>query len=339
VTSRDTAPPASLTAFDTTGSHARTGLLIRIPDGTAPVSGWLVGTAGTGYCAWAYWNTMPAQKTGAGDDDRTDMRPRLQIEWTRIAGGALAAVCSAVLLSMLGAVGTIAGAALGSVVVSVGTALYSQGLAHSRAQMARAQESARRKVGVAQAEVRWAHRLRRHRAAAESHLHLADDQLREASSALEGGAEQPGPDRPGWRRRLAMLPWKRITLLTIATFVVAVVAITIFELIAGRPVSAFTGGTNTRSGVTWTRFGGGPNPQPSAPPGQQSTHHPHPGSSPATPAPSPAPAPTATPTSTPTPTPTNTPTPTPSESTSPTPGAAPTSPAPTGGTPTTPAPG
>jgi len=238
---------------------------------------------------------MPAQRTGAGEDDRTNMRPSLQIEWTRIAGGALAAVCSAVLLSMVGAVGTVAGAALGSVIVSVGTALYSQGLAHSRARMARAQEVARRKVGVAQAEVRWAHRLRRHRGAAERHLHLADDQLREASSALEAAAEQPGPDRAGWRRRLAMLPWKRITVLTVATFVVAVVAITIFEVIAGRPVSAFTGGTNTRSGVTWTRLGGGGNPHPSAPSGRQSTRHPRPGSSSATPAPSPAPAPSAGP--------------------------------------------
>lgn len=298
-----------------------------------------MGTTGTGYPAWAYWITMPDQNTGAGDDDRTDTRPRLQIDWARIAAGALAAVCSAVLLSTLGAVGTIAGAALGSVVVSVGTALYSQGLAHSRAQMARAQEAARRKVGAAHAELRWAHRLRNRDAAAESHLHLADDQLREASSALEGAAEQPGHDRPGWRRRLAVLPWKRITLLTIATFVVAVVAITIFELIAGRPVSSFTGGTNTRSGVTWTRFGGGPNPHPSAPPGQQSTHQPHPGSSPVTPTPSPAPAPTSTPTSTATPTPTSTPTPTPSESPSPTPGAAPTSPASSGGTPTTSPPG
>ena len=46
---------------------------------------------------------------------------------------------TAVLLSTLGAVGTIIGAALGSVAATVGTALYAQGLAKSKATVAKAQ--------------------------------------------------------------------------------------------------------------------------------------------------------------------------------------------------------
>ena len=55
----------------------------------------------------------------------TDDTHKLEIDWLRTIGGALAAVSSAVLLSTLGAAGTIIGAALGSVIVTVGGALYS----------------------------------------------------------------------------------------------------------------------------------------------------------------------------------------------------------------------
>ena len=61
---------------------------------------------------------------------------------------------SAVLLSTLGAAGTIIGAALGSVIVTVGGALYTQGLARSREHLTQAQSAALRKVRVAQADVR-----------------------------------------------------------------------------------------------------------------------------------------------------------------------------------------
>src|SRR5262249_54898382 len=49
---------------------------------------------------------------------------RVEIDWTRTVGGALAAVASAVLLSTLGAAGTILGAALGSIVVTVSGAYF-----------------------------------------------------------------------------------------------------------------------------------------------------------------------------------------------------------------------
>ena len=87
-----------------------------------------------------------------------DPSPKLDIDWLKTIAGALAAVSSAVLLSTLGAAGTIIGAALGSVIVTVGGALYSQGLARSRERLLQAQTAALRKVGVAQAEVRRAGR-------------------------------------------------------------------------------------------------------------------------------------------------------------------------------------
>src|SRR3954454_3235204 len=88
-----------------------------------------------------------------------DSPPTLDIDWLKTTAGALAAVTTAVLLSTLGAVGTLIGAALGSVAATIGHALYAPGLARSRYVVLKAQETALHKVGIAQAEVRRAGRL------------------------------------------------------------------------------------------------------------------------------------------------------------------------------------
>ncbi|MGH3414662.1 MAG: hypothetical protein ACRDPH_16430 [Marmoricola sp.] len=255
-------------------------------------------------------------------DNGKDPPPRLEVDWLRIGGGALAAISAAVILSTLGAGGTIVGAAIGSVVASLGTALYSQGLAHSRAQMGRAQEAARRRVGVARAEVRRAQRKRQDETAAEGHLHHADEELVRAQTELDEAEEEARHDTTPWRQRLAALPWKRIALVTAAMFVVAFVVITVFELIAGRPVSSFTGGSDSRSGVTWTHLGGG---HQSNPPARQPGRQPTPGRATSSPTARPTPTPTPTPTpsarATPTAIPSGSPTPTSSPTAIPTPSA------------------
>jgi hypothetical protein len=61
-----------------------------------------------------------------------DNPPKLEIDWLKALAGALAAVTAAVLLSTLGAAGTLIGAAVGSVAATIGSAVYAQGLAHSK---------------------------------------------------------------------------------------------------------------------------------------------------------------------------------------------------------------
>lgn len=242
------------------------------------------------------------------------------IDWVKVVAGALAAISSAVLLSTLGAAGTIIGAALGSVIVSVTSSIYSSGLARSRAQLAEAQEAALRKVGLAQAEVRRAKRRAddEELPAAEAHLQYADRQLADARVELSA-AEPTEPVTPGWRERLAVLPWKRIALLAVGFFVAAAVLITAFELIAGRPISSYTGGSSNEHGTSLSHLGGGgsgnsskpkPTPTPSTSPTPSST---------ATPSTTPSTSPSASPTSTPTPSVV------PSAEPSPTPSATPTS--------------
>ena len=182
----------------------------------------------------------------------TEQPPRLEIDWLKTVAGALAAVSSAVLLSTLGAAGTIIGAAIGSVVLTTGSALYSQGLARSRYRLAQAQATALRKVGIAQADVRRAGLASD--ATAASHLEHADERLGEAQDDLEAVADEPAT--LSWGERLTLLPWKQIGLYAAGLFVVAILTITAFELITGRTVASYTGGDDT-GGTTITRIGGG----------------------------------------------------------------------------------
>lgn len=242
----------------------------------------------------------------------TDDTQKLEIDWLRTIGGALAAVSSAVLLSTLGAAGTIIGAALGSVIVTVGGALYSQGLARSRERLLQAQTAALRKVGVAQAEVRRAGRTSGDGRRVDAHLAHAQATLDRAKDDL--GTLSDDPDRSGWRGRLAVLPWKRIALAAAGLFAAAVVAITAFELLVGESVSSITGGSHG-DGPTIGRIVGNtndpvgpredvpasdqpspsPSGDPSTPPSEQATPSPTP-SDEATPSPSPAEVPTPEPT-------------------------------------------
>jgi hypothetical protein len=234
-------------------------------------------------------------------------KPRMEIDWVKIVAGALAAVSSAVILSTLGAAGTIIGAAVGSVVVSLSSSLYSTGLSRSRERVAEAQARALQRVGVAQAEVRRASRRRASQTAVDGHLAHAEEQLIEAQVQLD---ELSGEDheRVSWKQWLAALPWKRIVLLTVGLFVIAIVAITVFELLAGRPVSSFTGGSKDSSGTSFSDLGGGAKKNSKPAPSHRPTRGSTPTSLP-TPQPTPTQGPTQGSSSTPTPTPSGTPTP------------------------------
>ena len=175
--------------------------------------------------------------------DDPDEPEKVQIDWIRAIAGVLATVASAVLLSTLGAAGTIIGAAIGSLVVTVGSAWFTKGLSTSRRTLAKRQKGAAEKVGIAQAEVLRAARAD-DTAAQDSHLDHADERLAEAREELDE-AIVATTSPVGWRERLSRLPWKRIGLTTLALFVVTLVVITAFELVAGQSVSSITGGSDS----------------------------------------------------------------------------------------------
>jgi hypothetical protein len=232
-------------------------------------------------------------------------RHGVEIDWARTLAGALAAVASAVVLSTLGAAGTLIGAAIGSVVATVGGAMFTQGISTSRRKLADAQSVAMKKVGVAQAEVRRAGRAD-DTAVQDSHLDHADEQLAEAKQELDDAATDAAP--VGWRERLSRLPWKRIWISSAAVFLVAVLAITAFELVAGRSVSSITGGTDgggtTIGKVTRDSGGrGGSGDQDDEQPSESPSTEPSEGATPSeSTSPTEAPTESATPTETASPT-------------------------------------
>jgi hypothetical protein len=248
---------------------------------------------------------------------------KLDIDWLKTAAGALAAVTTAVLLSTLGAVGTLVGAALGSVAATVGSALYAQGLSRSKNAMLKAQETALHKVGIAQAEVRRAGR--RTGAQHDAHLDLADERLGEAREELD--VVEPPPAT--WRERVAALGWRRVAVLAVATFAVVLVAITGFEALSGRSLSSWTGGSSSGQGTT---LGGvADDAGGSGKPGKQDQPKPSPsGFESPSGSDTPSQTPSGTPSETPSETPSGTPTESPAPTEVPTPSSSPSAPVPSG---------
>lgn len=161
----------------------------------------------------------------AGESEDT-VRRGPGIDWPATFAGAGAAVTVALLLSTLGAAGTLIGAALGSVVATVSTALYKHGI-----------ETSRRRVAEVQAAAL-------EREAARAHRH---SESREVATGEVPVPRAPVDDR--W----AALPWKRLAALAVVVFLIAIAVISAIELLAGRSVSSITGGTD---GKDRTSIGG-----------------------------------------------------------------------------------
>lgn len=206
-----------------------------------------------------------------------EKRPGVRVDWLRTIAGALAAVSSAVLLSTLGAAGTLVGAALGSVIVSLTSNFYSHGLDRGRSRIVN-RTFVLREGKLVETQVR------------------PDRSPEDASIGIE---QESGPGR---RSRLTALPWLRVALVAAGFFVIAAVVITGFELIAGRPLSDYTGGSDNHSGTSWTRIddpGSGRSVRPSPTPTPTPTLGSSPSSAP-TPSPTPGQTPSAEPTGIPT---------------------------------------
>ena len=203
----------------------------------------------------------------------SDERPRLEINWVQSSGGALAAVSSAVLLSTFGVAGTLIGAAVGSLVITVGGAFYTYSIKATRQRVAMAQTVAVARIGLAQAKVRDASDSvteRRPGAADDAADDMAEAEvdLDRARTLLEGELDE-ADERPPWRSVLGGLPWKRIGMVAVATFVAAMVVIVAFELLTGRAVSSYTGGSDSDRRTSIPGFSGGGDDRQEQPDEQQ----------------------------------------------------------------------
>lgn len=164
-------------------------------------------------------------------------KAKVDLSLVQVVASALAAVSSAVLLSTVGVAGTLIGAAVGSVIATVAGAVYTYSLQASRERVAAAAQIA----AMARANL-----TRRNETGA------AD--IQQVTAAPDPVTPEPG--RPGWRAALAGLNWKRVAALAAGVFLAAMCAIVAFELVAGEPVSKYTGGTSDDSSRRTTLGGG-----------------------------------------------------------------------------------
>jgi hypothetical protein len=167
----------------------------------------------------------------------SEEKPKVDLSVVQVVASALAAVSSAVLLSTVGVAGTLIGAAVGSVIATVAGAVYTYSLQASRERVAAAAQIA----AMARSNL-----TRRSEGGAQD-----TQQVTARPEAAPGDA-----DRPAWRTALAGLNWKRVAALAAGVFLAAMVAIVAFELVAGRPVSTYTGGTSKDSSSRTTLGGG-----------------------------------------------------------------------------------
>lgn len=188
-------------------------------------------------------------------NDTTDTdgaRPRLDV--LQLAAGALAATTAAVVGSRLGVNGTIIGAATGSVVGTIGSATYAHYLTRTatrvRTVVVRAPgtrpsrpDDATTAVGVVPADT-----------AVRTQPEPADETRRPSVRPI---VVTPKPTTTTARGRHAAprrkSAWPTVALAVVATFLVSLAAITVFELLAGRSVSSLTGGDPERGGTTITK--------------------------------------------------------------------------------------
>lgn len=161
----------------------------------------------------------------------------MKISWTQSIGSALGAVSSAVLLSTLGVAGTLIGAALGSLVITIGGALYSRSLQVTRDRVLRT--AARARSSSSGATV------------------APDDPPRWIDAPSSPGEVEDATGALPRQQGLRALPWKRILGAGAAVFAIAMALILAFELTTGRPVSSYTGGSSrTESGTSIPGFDG-----------------------------------------------------------------------------------
>ncbi len=169
----------------------------------------------------------------SGATAAVSQQDRLSINWINSVGAALGAVSAAVMLSTLGVAGTLLGAALSSLCITVGGAVYARSLQVTKERLAKAQRLAASGVTRAQerTSVRTATRL-----------------APSAEPTPDGGEPPP---RQSWTQTVQTLPWKRIAAGTVGLFILAMAIIVAFELTTGRPVSSYTGGSSdTRTGTS-----------------------------------------------------------------------------------------
>lgn len=154
------------------------------------------------------------------DTDHKPARP-LGLSPAQIAGSALSAVSAAFVASWAGTTGTLIGAAVGSVIATIGAALYTSSLRRSSEAVRRAAYQVRQTSRITSTLPR-----------------TSTDPRPQEGEVLPGTTPENVPETTSWRHRL---PWGKVLLSSLAVMVAALGGITAVEAITGRPISSYLG--------------------------------------------------------------------------------------------------
>ncbi len=157
---------------------------------------------------------------------------KLDLSLTKIVGGALAAMTAAALGSRLSVAGTIVGAAMASVIAAVAGALYTASLKHTQDKV-RTVWTGRTGESDVPTTIE----------ATDTHHAPTSDWAPAQPSVPQWGAPVPAPVR----KPRKPVSWKSIVVAALATFGIAAVSLTGYELITGHALSGGEGTTITQA--------------------------------------------------------------------------------------------
>ena len=180
----------------------------------------------------------------------------LGLSTAQVVGSVLAAVTGAVLASTMGVTGTVIGAAVASLVATIGSAIYTWSLRRTTVAVqktaAQVRQAALESGPLPRTVAQGPLRTTKERAAASTAEQGPDgpnqdpnqDQGQDQGQDPDDQqSEEPDPDEDSWRRSI---PWGKVLLASLAVTVLALAGITVVEAIAGKPISSVTGGSDSQ---------------------------------------------------------------------------------------------
>lgn len=188
-------------------------------------------------------------------------KKRLEVSAPQVIGGALAASTAAVAASILGVYGTVIGAAVVSVLASVGGAVYT----HSFHKGKQAIEKVRVNRTVRMSRVSGEESGSQESTGDEEPTSSEEQPAAPATAATEAaddGATQqvdgpvagtPATDRPSWRQRLAGINPNAMAVTAACVLVLSLSTIVFAETLLGKPLSAALSGDDAEGGNSISR--------------------------------------------------------------------------------------
>jgi len=198
-------------------------------------------------------NSNKPSPNGNDSSDPVEKKKVFDLSMTQVAGGALAAMTAAALGSTLGVAGTIAGAALASVVAGVAGSLYTASLRTGREKVRtvfRGQSTDAGSAPPAPVDPATTFSATGFPGTSTTGTSTVGTSGRALEETQVFPAWDPLPlEKPARTKHArAPFPWKRAIAVSLAVFALAAVLITGYERVSGQPLSGGTGTTVSRVG-------------------------------------------------------------------------------------------